>query len=328
MARILIDGFESGGFGPWEQVGSAVAISGSYKYTGNYGAYYQNSSLAYTKKNLNNLDTIYFALKYNGVTGNRKFLSMGEATINHLNLSLTDAGGKAYVRAYRLTTYLADSQPYYLNYGTWYLVEGWFYIHDTSGRVVMKFNGITVIDFTGDTRNAGTGLATLFTIGYDSLVAGALQGYVDDIVLDDANWIGDTRIYGLAPDGAGATTQWSPSAGSNYACVDEVPESDADYVSVNSNDQIDTYSLANLGVSPYSIKCVQAQARAQKEGASTPQNIAMVLRQGGTDYPGSDSALETAFRAHGGLWETDPDTASAWTESGVNSLEAGIKSRA
>jgi hypothetical protein len=146
-------------------------------------------------------------------------------------------------------------------------------------------------------------------------------------VFDNASWIGDTVVLGLSPSGAGNAAQWDPSAGSNYACVDEVPPSDTDYVSTNINDEIDTYAISDLP-SVVSVKAVQVLARARKEGVSTPQNIALVLRTGSTDYPSEDQALNTTFMGHIKLWEQNPNTAAAWTESGVNGIEAGVKARA
>jgi len=52
---------------------------------------------------------------------------------------------------------------------------------------------------------------------------------IDNLIVDNAGWIGQTRIQGLAVSGAGTTTQFDPSTGSNYECVNEVPYSDTDY---------------------------------------------------------------------------------------------------
>jgi len=327
MARVFIDGFESGNCNAWDDFGSNALVAGTYKYNGNYGVYLQNSTIAFVRKFIPSTSTLYCAFKYNASTGNRGLCSWGETGVNHTNIYMTDSGGKAYFEARRASTILANSLPYYVIHNTWYLVEVYVYIHDTSGRFQIKVDGITVLDFTGDTRNAGTGVITQFCMGYDSLIGSAATAYIDDVVLDDANWIGDTAVLGLSPDGAGATTQWDPSTGSNYACVDEVPQSDTDYVSTNVNDEIDTYTLANLPT-VQSVKAVQVMARARKEGVSTPQNIALVARIGGTDYPSSDHALSTAFIGHTNLWQNNPNTAAAWTESEVNSLQAGVKSRA
>jgi hypothetical protein len=110
--------------------------------------------------------------------------------------------------------------------------------------------------------------------------------------------------------------------------VEEIPASDSDNVTVNSNDQVDTYAAGNLTGSIGSVVCVQVQARAVKEGASTPQNLALVVRTGGTDYPSADKAVPTVAKSLCNLWETNPNTAVAWTESDVNGAEIGIRSRA
>jgi hypothetical protein len=237
--------------------------------------------------------------------------------------------GAITVLAYRGTTQITSSAGGVLSPNTVYLIEVYFKLGDTDGRWVVKADGVTILDFTGDTN---PGLDADFDTIYfgGKTISTFYYGYIDDVRIDNANWIGDTVVLGIAPTGAGATTQWDPSAGANFACVDEVPPSDADYVSTNVNDEIDTYALGDLPVSPpiQSVKCVQVNARARKEGASTPQKIALVVRAGGTDYPSGDKVLTTSFKGHANLWEQNPNTAAAWTESGVNGIEAGVKARA
>lgn len=328
MARIFIDGFESGQNDLWIPAGSLARVTASsYGLTGAY-AWSHNSGGSQTKTlSSTPLGALYGAFRCNlYATGNISFfkLYLGTTVLATIYYDATLDS----IRIYRgdTATLLASGSDNAVPYQTPNLIEYKYVPDSSSGIFQVKVNGILDIDYSGNTvPGSETTLDKVSTVG---AYYGGQYHVFDDLIFDDANWVGDTRIYGLSPDGAGATTQWTASAGSNYQCVDEVPASDGDYVSVNSNDQIDTYSLANLGVSPYSIKSVQATARAQKEGASTPQNIALVLRQGGTDYPGSDQALLTSFRMFAELWENDPNTSSPWTESGVNSLEAGVKSRA
>jgi hypothetical protein len=327
MARVFIDGFESGGLDLWDTKSGVTTINGTTKYTGNYAFHITGAGTSFVEKNIPSNATYYFAKKfYLNQTGTGAIISAREGGTVHVNLVSLYSGGSFYISARRANTQVA-STGYIISPYVWYFLETYIYVHDSEGRIVVKLTGNTVIDFTGDTRNAGTGTIDNFRLGYDAYNQ-SLNWLVDDLVVDDSNWIGDTRIVGLSPGGAGNSTQWDPSAGSNYACVDEVPASDADYVSTNVNDEIDTYSLADLSISPYSIKSVQVMARARKEGASTPQNIALVARTGGTDYPGADQALSTAFMGHAKLWEQNPNTAVAWTESDVNGLEAGVKARA
>lgn len=150
----------------------------------------------------------------------------------------------------------------------------------------------------------------------------------DNIILDDANWIGDTKIQAIHPTGAGTTTQWTPSAGANYTCVDEIPAVDTDWVETNTINLTDTYASSNLTGVIDNIKCVQVQARSMKEGAPTPLNIDLVVNSAGTDYLSTDKAVQSVtYKPIYFIWETDPATATPWLEATVNAAEIGIKSK-
>jgi len=61
------------------------------------------------------------------------------------------------------------------------------------------------------------------------------------------------------------------SAGANWDCVEEIPYSDADYVSTNVTGKTDLYEVTDLVGSIHSVKCVQVAARSIKEGSPTPR---------------------------------------------------------
>jgi hypothetical protein len=327
MARVFIDGFESGGMDCWDYINGAVA-SVTQKYTGSYGLNFPN--IVYNcYKDIPSQFSYYFAFRFRpGSSGLSAVINLNEANTNHINIEVAAQSGGVVFVAKRSSTQIAIGTTVYV-INVWLLVEVYALINDSTGRVIVKINGAdTEIDFTGDTRNGGT-LGKIDRLGAGLSVSNVgTSGYFDDFVVDDAGWIGDTRIVKVGPSGAGNAAQWDPSAGSNYACVDEVPPSDADYVSTNVNDEIDTYAAENLPGEASAIKCVQVMARAQKEGAATPQNVALVVRTGGTDYPSADQLLATSYRGHLNLWENNPNTASPWATSEVDGMEIGVKSRA
>jgi hypothetical protein len=205
-----------------------------------------------------------------------------------------------------------------------YLIEIYYKVADTGGRWTVKVDGVQVIDYTGDTQASGNASTDRVGFGYDGVLT--CSGYFDNIVLDSAAWIGKTYVQKIVPTGAGSSTQWTPSAGSNYQTVDEVPASDSDFNEVNAAAQLDTFAAGNLVGSIGAVLCVQLQARAFYEGAPTPTKLKLAVRSGTTNYYGSDETLTTVAKAWMKLWETDPDTAAAWTESGVNAAEIGYAS--
>ena len=328
--RIFIDGFESGGSDLWDQVYGG-SLDGTTKKTGTYSFFANNT--AYRAKSLASaIGTIYFKFY---------FYFTGSSGFNNPVFSVSNTSG------YQVTLYFNNPSRTFcfklggdtgsvlgglyspaLGVSTWHLVEGKITIDNASGVAQLKLNGNAGldIDFSGDTQYQSTGQITTVTLG--NWTMGSSYYYVDDFVLDDASWIGNTRIQGLVPTGAGNSAQWTPSTGSNYACVDEVPPNDADYVTTNSNDQVDTYATGNLTGAIAEVKCVQVQARAVKEGTPTPTKLALVVRSGGADYASADQAVQTYFKSLSTIWETNPNTSAAWSTSEVDAMEIGIKSRA
>jgi hypothetical protein len=209
---------------------------------------------------------------------------------------------------------------------TTYLIELYYKLADSGGRCVLKVNGVTDINYTGDTKpdaNTQFNKIRLGDYGYNYIYA-----YFDNLILDDAAWIGNTKIQKILPTGAGTTTGWTPSAGNNWDCVDERPASDVDYVSINANDAVDTYAAGNMAGTVIFVKCVQVQSRTESDGAPTPTNLKLAVRSGGTDYFSGDKSVPADPKGLYNLWETNPADSAAWEEADVNAVEIGIKSAA
>jgi hypothetical protein len=205
-----------------------------------------------------------------------------------------------------------------------YHIEIYVLIANENGRAVVKLNGVTDIDYTGDIQESATSnQMDRIRFGYCGYLTSI---YVDDIIVDDATFPGDTRIQKITVNGTGTTTDWSPSAGANYECVDEIPADDTDYVYTNTVNLIDLYNVSSLVGEVESVKCIQVQARAKKEGLSTPQNLQLGVKSGITNDFGSSQALESDYKNFAELWEVNPATSSAWTKAEIDDLEIGIKS--
>lgn len=186
-----------------------------------------------------------------------------------------------------------------------YLIEVYFKIAGSGGRFVVKINGVTDIDYTGDTF--GT-LATMNRVQLGRIYSISYTAYAcyDNFVCDSEGWIGGPDIIGLVPTAKGNSSEWVAS-GLNYACVDEIPVSDDDYIRAAAVDKVDTYTLKDLSIANFkSINCVQVQCRAGLSGVPTPTNINLALRSGGADYFSDDIAIPAAFGPLSNIWEADP----------------------
>lgn len=328
MGRVFIDGFESGGDDLWDTENNAIVVSsagldmdGSYCLDLNY-------STEYIQRDITADDEMYFAFLYRPthLTNSEQILTVYNSSTILANCQRTATSGL--IKAFGGTATLLITGSKNLTINSTYLVEIYIKIADAGGRFVIKIDGVKDVDFTGDVKPDANTQFDKVRLG--SSVGGlyTTYAYFDNFIMDDAVWIGNTKIQALVPTGAGATTGWTPSAGNNWDCVDEKPANDADYVSINAVDTVDTYAAGNISGVIDSIKCVQIQSRARTDGAPTPTNLKLVARVAGTDYLSGDKTVPATEKGLYNLWELNPADAAAWEEADVNAMEIGVRSAA
>lgn len=221
------------------------------------------------------------------------------------------------------------TSPIYTN-NTWYLIELHVKIDD-AGVAELRVDGVDVASYSGDTKpGADTKIDEIYIVCQHS----DTSNHYDDFAINDVNgtednsWCGDGKIIALRPDAAGDSTQWTPSAGSNYECVDEVtPDSDTTYVKAETDAYVDLYNVASPGLpSGATITRVWVQSVARKETASATQ-IKVGLKSGTTEaWSGAEDLLISYDMIYGPEYTVNPDDSAAWEESDLNSLQIGIKS--
>jgi hypothetical protein len=82
--------------------------------------------------------------------------------------------------------------------------------------------------------------------------------------------------------------------------------------------------MEDLSHTPASIFGVQSSVYARKVDSGARELITPV-RSGTTDSDSATNVLATSYLYYTELHATDPDTAAAWTISGVNAVEVGQK---
>lgn len=230
----------------------------------------------------------------------------------------------------------------------WQFVEFEWTLHHTTGTLNVHINGVQSFAYTGDTcanNELGASYTTQWTgVGFfkgyafgdwymDPIYQTAVTVRIDDFYLldasggvNDAPW-GDVTLGYIKPDGVGNKSQWDPSAGSNYACVDDATsDEDSTYVSTSVVNEIDTYTHENV-VSGAVIKAVQIIAHTKK-GDSGANDLQAVVRISGTDYPTTTTRGVPSNTAYNYLTfpvDESPATTSAWGEAEFNAAEFGPK---
>jgi hypothetical protein len=216
-----------------------------------------------------------------------------------------------------------------LQVGTWAYLEVQMKCDGSTGTCVIRLNGTEVKNLTGLDTLYTSATLTRFALGcrastevqldYDDLVAMDLSGSRNNA------FIGDVTVTALYPSGAGTTSGWTPSAGSNYQNVDEAaPNDDTDYNSTSTLNAKDTYAMQDCAAGA-DIRAVQVLASVRK-GAEGPGQVKLVTRSNSTDYDGTAQGIGgTSYSYLRQVLETDPATSAAWLEAAWNAVEIGVK---
>ena len=360
MTLLFIDGFDAQDtVGKWNMVGSSGAVNYTSATRLGYG---YAVSLPYSTFN-----TVY-SMEANTPASAQVFVGaaiktgaalgayapfhglMGDgATTGHLYLLGTDVGSVQLWRGrcrwnsvsagvyFPDGTLLATSSPGVVSASAWHYVEMSATINSTTGSVVVKVDGVTVLTFTGNTKNGGTN-NTIDTVVYSGM-NGNQSGIpvpigspvVDDLYICNAlgsvnnGFLGDIQVQTLSPTGAGSTTGLTPTgSATNYLNVNEVPDSTATYNSSGTVGARDTYALADLAAGTGTILGVQQVVSAAKTGAGAA-GLKAAQKSGATVSYGATLSLATGFVTHCDVFEINPATSAAYTVADVNTLEAGAE---
>lgn len=246
---------------------------------------------------------------------------------NSLGINIR-TNGAGTVKLYRGATFIKDFDVT-VSPDTWYYLEIKCYCNDTTGYFEARLNRQVVCTYTGDTDNG---------VGYHDRVQwrGTYQVnysfFVDDIYVCDGagashnDFLGVQRVKALFPSANGDQNDWTPSAGSNYECVDDPAPSLTDYVATSTPDAVDLYQYQDVEGIAGGIMGVQINTLAFSEADCVPWTMKDVCKSGAT----TQESGEKWASAGGGRFEltiltTDPNTGGSWSIAAVNSAQFGVK---
>lgn len=154
--------------------------------------------------------------------GDGLYIEKGGAEQFHLEF--VKNAGSFEVKLMRGTTQLAISSAAYA-YAQWHHFEIKVTVHTSAGAYELRHNEVTVFSATGvNTAQAGSNQADGFAMRF---VNSSANNRFDDIGVWDGtgasnnDFRGDCAVKAIEVSGAGASTQWTPSAGSNFDNVDD-----------------------------------------------------------------------------------------------------------
>ncbi len=226
-------------------------------------------------------------------------------------------------------TLLGTSAVSTIDANVWNYIEVKVKLSDAAGTYDVVANGVNVLTGSGvDTQNQAA--AT-----FDRITLYGQQGsnsYVTDMYVADSigsacnDLLGDSRVDTVMPDGAGNYAQWDPSAGANYACVDDpgALDNDTTYVATDVLNEIDTYTFGNLVALGTTIHGLALVLATRKDDAGTIKSKS-VTRISATDYLGIEVSQADAYDFYHDYMEVNPADSAAWEEADINGAEFGIK---
>lgn len=196
-------------------------------------------------------------------------------------------------------------------------------VQSNSGSAKIWLNGKQILNATGDTQG-------LLTVNYIflSLPSGSR---VDDIIHFDNSGSDYTSAQGpqiietLVPNASGDRTELTPSAGSNWENVDEIPnDGDTTYNESTAASQGDLYNFTNLTTLTGSISYMATAAYA-KETGGTP-NVGTLVKSGTTDFTtATPTAVGATYERVSDIFYENQDTTSAFTVTDINAIQVGIE---
>ena len=277
-----------------------------------------------------------FSFKPSSVSYNatKSIASFTDSATPQCSLVMNADGTLSVTRGTGAATVLGTT-TYTMSAGTTYYIEWKVTFHDTTGTAEIRVNGASVLSLTSiDTKGTANASANGFMIGMDGGATNYQTFTYSDLYVTDTigsantTFLGDVRVDAYFPNGNGNQSDFVGSDSNstdNYLLVDDAtPNSDTDYVESSTATAIDSYAITNMSYTPSVIYGVQTNITAKKDDAGA-RSIARLIRQGGTNYVGSDAAIATSYAVYSQIDEVDPNTSSAWSKAGVDTAEFGVK---
>jgi len=200
----------------------------------------------------------------------------------------------------------------------------WFALEanlNNSGQITLYIDGVQVGQYIGDTQY-------LSSADWDQILftGNSSNGQsFDDIVVTTAaeGRLGEYFIPPMIPDGVDVA-----DSGGSASNINTIPP-DSNYNTFTSAGR-DRYTTANLAWTPEDIHSVTVINKGARDGTiSQSQTVCATDTGGGGPTEALGTATGPAAASAQTTWQdvfnTDPNTAAAWTASGLDDLRVGVK---
>jgi hypothetical protein len=215
--------------------------------------------------------------------------------------------------------------------GSWYYVEfGGLIGTSTAGNVTIKLNGNAEAT-NGACNTQATANANWQTV---QLANTTTQIYLDDLYICDSSGSSPQNTF-LAPSGTGMrietlfptsdnSVSFAPLANANWQEVSEAAcDNDTSYNAAAAA-AVDSFNHGALSSTPVSIFGVMVETRMRTDNVGTATGRTKLI-SGATTQNGASHTVSSTYQMYGDIYINDPDTATAWTATGVNATKIGYE---
>ncbi len=220
-----------------------------------------------------------------------------------------------------------------LQMGMWHYLELKATIRTgANGSYELRNNGdVLLSDGSENTANTGADGASVFQFNW----GGGTATRFDDIYICDNtggihdDFLGDKVVLGILPTADGATNDWVPQTGSdNYAMVDDAANAaNADYVSSNTDADVDLYEFGNLTemADDGTLDAVMVVLSAAMLSSGSRELKVRVRASGGSTADSATITVESkTTEGFPVCYDEDPVAAAAWTKVALDGSQIGV----
>lgn len=244
--------------------------------------------------------------------------------VTHVHIR-TRANGE--IMLYRGTTLILDAGVS-IPTSRWAYLEAEVTVADTGGIIKLWIDGALVVDFVGDTRNAGT--STLIDeVGFLYASSQYHDLHIDDLYIIGVDGVvpnaplGEVSIQTLVPSGPGSLTEQTPQgSANNWENVDNIPYSTTAYNYATEAGKRDLYVATDPIASLPDVLVVSANIIAARTDPGTA-GARTLLKSGASTVQGPTLALTPNLTGSQDLLLNNPVTGLPWTVAELSAIEIG-----
>lgn len=204
--------------------------------------------------------------------------------------------------------------------GTWHHIELKATLHDSTGAIELRVNGVPVLDLENiDSKGAGATVAQIEHFVRMADLVGGGYTYIKNPLFWNSSGSVNNDFFGTCdvlwlPVDADVSFNWTPSTGATgFNLIDNAPPDDASYIEADiALPAASEFDFEDLPPDVSSVRGLIMLGRQWKiDGGDA--NTQMTLVSNGDDADGTDRPMTVSPTWWWDVSEVSPDTAVAWT---------------